>query len=93
MTKDELIDILASIEFKRWVQWQSYVHSVCEPNPDGSLTIPSHFAQMWEQRMKVPYSELPEDQKEVERKLAEKYWELLMKEFAKVEIEKGDKNK
>jgi len=39
----ELIEKLAAIEHERWAHWQSYLHSKCLKNENGSLTIPAEL--------------------------------------------------
>ena len=43
----ELIEKLSAIEHDRWAHWQSYLHSKCERNDDGSLTIPKDLVEKW----------------------------------------------
>ena len=50
-----LINNLASIEHDRWAHWQSYLHSKCKRQSDGSLVIPPDLVKRWERQMATPY--------------------------------------
>lgn len=64
---------LSSIEHERWAHWQSYMHSKCKRESDGSLTIPAELVTMWERQISTPYSELSEKEKQSDREQVEKY--------------------
>lgn len=66
--KDEFIEQLANIEHIRWVKWQKYLHSVCQENKDGSLTISENSVNRWNRQIETPYTELSEKEKESDRK-------------------------
>jgi len=63
----ELVEALAVIEHERWSHWQRYMHSKCEPQPDGSLRIPADLVQRWQRQTETPYSALTEKEKESDR--------------------------
>jgi len=66
-----VIEILASIEHERWAKWQSYLHSQCTMNDDGSLTIPSALVTRWKEQISTPYEALSAGEKESDRELIE----------------------
>lgn len=68
MPCSELIERLADVEHTRWAHWQRYLHSMCEENEDGSLTIPKDLVNRWDVQINTPYSELSEKEKESDRK-------------------------
>lgn len=70
---DSIIDELADIEHQRWAHWQRYMHSKCEPQPDGSLIVPPEFVALWERQITTPYSDLTEREKESDREQVRKY--------------------
>ena len=72
LDEEELVEILADIEHERWNGWQEYLHSKCNKNPDGSLTIPSGYVKNLERLINTPYSDLIEKEKESDREEARK---------------------
>jgi len=72
MDEEELVEILSDIEHERWNGWQEYLHSKCNKNPDGSLTIPSGYVKNLERLINTPYSDLIEKEKESDREEARK---------------------
>ncbi|MBF7684117.1 hypothetical protein I2F27_12540 [Acinetobacter sp. B5B] len=75
--KKILIEKLAAIEHERWSHWQSYLHSQCSKNDDGSLTIPSELVIRWDKQMNTDYLNLTNTEKESDREQVEKYFHLL----------------
>lgn len=69
----ELIEILSAIEHDRWAHWQSYLHSKCKKNADGSLTIPKDLVEKWNIQIETNYSNLTEKEKESDREQVMKY--------------------
>jgi hypothetical protein len=54
-----------------------YLFSVCQKNPDGSLTIPGMLVERWTRQTRTPYSQLSEKEKDSDREQADKIiWEL-----------------
>lgn len=74
---ENLFEKLASVEHQRWSDWQSYVHSICDENPNGSLTIPSFFVKQWKRQIATPYDRLEEKEKDSDRKQVERYMPLI----------------
>lgn len=66
----KLTEVLADVEHERWCKWQSYLHSVCIKNDDGSLTIPANYVEHWEYEIDTPYKNLPDKIKESDREEA-----------------------
>jgi hypothetical protein len=54
-----------------------YLFSKCTFNDDGTATIPSWAVDRWLRQMNTPYAELPEDEKDSDRKEADKFLALL----------------
>ena len=77
MGKRELYERLAAIEHERWADWQRYLHSKCERNPDGLLTIPASLVAHWERQIATPYEQLSEAEKDSDREQVDRYWHLL----------------
>lgn len=73
----KLIEKLAAIEHKRWAHWQSYLHSQCLENDDGSLTIPADLVKKWNKQIDTDYFSLTESEKDSDREQVLKYLPLL----------------
>lgn len=67
MTKEELIELLASCSHDSWVRWMQYLLSRCIKNQDGSFTIFTDFSERWAQQIATPYSDLSEQEKQSDR--------------------------
>lgn len=78
----ELIEILAAIEHDRWSHWQSYLHSKCKKNDDGSLTMPRELVEKWNTQIETNYYDLTEKEKESDREQVMKYLNYIL-EFKK----------
>jgi hypothetical protein len=77
MKGGKLYEQLAAIEHERWADWQRYLHSKCERNPDGSLTIPAGLVAHWERQIATPYAELSERERDSDREQVDRYWSLI----------------
>lgn len=77
-----LIEILSAVEHDRWAHWQSYLHSKCKQNDDGSLTIPKELVEKWNTQIETSYSDLTEKEKESDREQVMKYLHYIL-EFKK----------
>ena len=73
------IEPLADLEHRRWSSWQSYMHSLCTKNHDGTLTIPINSVNHWERQIRTDYKNLTEKEKESDRKEARKTIEVITK--------------
>lgn len=74
---NSLVEQLAAIEHERWADWQRYMHSRCQRNEDGSLTIPAASVAHWERQIATPYAELSEPEKESDREQVYRYLPLV----------------
>ncbi|MFA5993344.1 MAG: hypothetical protein WC823_00120 [Parcubacteria group bacterium] len=72
-----IFEKLADIEHQRWADWQKYLHSLCDVNPNGSLTIPSFFVNKWKKQIETPYQRLSEKEKDSDREQVQRYWNLI----------------
>ena len=72
---ERIVEEFASMEHRRWSNWQEYLHSRCTRNEDGSLTIPAVSVTRWERQIATPYSQLTEVEKESDRKEVRPYIE------------------
>jgi len=67
VTKEELIEQLADKQHAHEACWMQYLFSSCDPNPDGSLTIPCGLVDRWQKQIDTSYSDLSERKKRADR--------------------------
>ena len=77
--EDMMVETLADLEHDRWSHWQEHLHSLCEKNPDGSLTIPAKKVERWERQINTKYKDLSEKEKDSDRDEARKTVEAIKK--------------
>lgn len=82
-----LVEEMAAMEHTRWSKWQSYLHSKCIKNEDGSLTIPAGLVVHWERQISTPYSQLTEPEKEADRREVRPYIEYATQTTTRVREE------
>ena len=63
---------LADYAHDAWSGWMKYLFSKCHVNQDGSVTVPAWAVERWTRQMNTPYAELPEGEKESDRKEADR---------------------
>ena len=63
---------LASLAHEQWSGWMEYLFSKCVFNLDGTATIPKWAVERWQRQMNTIYSLLDEQEKESDRREAEK---------------------
>lgn len=61
---------LASYAHEVWIRWMKYLFSKSVENEDGSVTIPAWAVERWKRQMSTSYDDLPEGEKESDRKEA-----------------------
>lgn len=73
---------LADLCHKQWSGWMKYLFSKCETLPTLSLNgdiivIPTWAVERWKRQINTPYKDLSEEEKNSDRKEADKFIELL----------------
>ena len=58
---------LAAYAHKAWSGWMNYLFEKSTFNSDGTVTIPAWAVDRWKRQAKIPYVELPENEKESDR--------------------------
>ncbi len=75
-----MVENLAEYAHGSWSGWMEYLFSKCEPSFDSNgydaLIIPNEFLERWARQMNTPYGNLPENEKESDRKEARKILEI-----------------
>ena len=64
---------LAALSHEQWSGWMEYLFSKCKFHHDGSWTIPNWAVARWGRQMKTSYEDLSEEEKESDRKEADKF--------------------
>ena len=73
-------EALAATQHAIWAHWMIYLFGVSRLNPDGSVTIPADKAERWIRQMNTHYLDLPESERESDRRQADKVIDRLMAE-------------
>lgn len=68
---------LASLSHDQWSGWMRWLFDKSIRNPDGSWTIPPSWSARWWNQMHTPYDSLSEEEKESDRKEADRVLECL----------------
>ena len=71
MKKEELIEILATIEHQRWADWQKWCHQVYR---QGDF---EKYMERWEKQIATAYSDLSEEDKEKDRLQVKRYFHFI----------------
>jgi hypothetical protein len=77
---DGLRERLAALAHRQWSGWMSYLFGKCRMNDDATLTIPAWAVERWQRQMNTSYFDLPEEEKDSDRKEADRILYLLGKE-------------
>lgn len=87
------VEEVAAIQHDQWSGWMEYLFSKCNDNidrfslePDGQLIIPAWAVERWKRQLLTKYADLSEEEKESDRKEAERYRELF-ETHAKEQVE------
>lgn len=77
MNKIGIKERFAELCHKQWSGWMEYLFSKSVNNDDGTVLIPSWAVERWKRQMNTDYSDLSEDEKESDRREAEKIINLM----------------
>jgi len=79
MTDAALRELFANQAHASWAGWVNYLFSISTTTPDGVVVIPKKTAMRWRRQMQTHYIDLPEEEKESDRKEVDEYLALLPK--------------
>lgn len=65
-----LVERLATYAHNAWAGWMAYLFSKGTFNEDGTWTMPAWAVERWKRQMQASYRELPEEERESDRKEA-----------------------
>lgn len=73
--EDVLRETLAKAAHESWSGWMRYLfeHDETKYLPSGGLVIENELNSRWKRQMNTPYEELSEEEKESDRKEADRY--------------------
>lgn len=82
------VEEVAAIQHDQWSGWMEYLFSKCRKDPSAvdDYIIPEEFVVRWRRQMNTAYKDLPENEKDSDRKEAERYRELF-ETHAKEQVE------
>jgi len=69
----DLREKLARLCQDQWSAWMHYLFSKGIFNADGTWTMPAWAVERWQRQMAASFEDLPEDEKETDRREADKY--------------------
>ena len=69
---DDMKERFAALAHEQWSGWMRYMFEKSGWCDDGTVTIPSWAVARWRRQMTTPYEALPEDEKDSDRKEADK---------------------
>ena len=73
----KLREEVAALAHDQWSGWIQYMIGVSLPNKDGTLIISKRLVERWTRQVKTKYSDLSEDEKDSDRREADKFLKLL----------------
>jgi hypothetical protein len=75
---------LAELCHEQWSDWMEYLFSKCEEGPDaGTLIIPKWAVDRWKRQVATDYADLSKDEKDSDRREADKFLALISKKATK----------
>jgi hypothetical protein len=76
---DDVREQLADYAHEAWSGWMKYLFEKSEYLPDlGSAIIPSWAVERWTRQMNTAYADLPEHEKESDRKEADRMLAIVL---------------
>lgn len=80
MSDRDVREKAASLCHTQWSGWMKYLFSLSVQNTDGTVTIPKGLVERWQRQITTPYSKLGAEEKKSDRKEADRFIKLLLKE-------------
>lgn len=72
----EISEGIAELTHGQWSNWMKYLFSKGSFGPDGTWTMPAWAVERWDRQMNTPYSELSPEEKDSDRREADKLVEI-----------------
>lgn len=77
--ENETKETLAEYAHDAWSGWMNHLFQKSEENADGTYTIPLWAVDRWKRQLYTKYSDLPEDEKDSDRKEADRMIKIIEK--------------
>ena len=74
-----MFEKIAELEHIQWAGWMEYIFQKSVLNQDGTVTIPKWAVERWTRQMNTTYLELPDEEKQSDRKEAARVMEIIKK--------------
>jgi hypothetical protein len=74
---DELREKIAELCHDQWSGWMCYLFRFGTTNDDGTFTMDAEKVARWRRQASMRYDELPEFEKDSDRKEADKFLRLM----------------
>ena len=81
MKISEKREILADLAHERWSHWMAYLFRNSVKTRSGVVVIPSSKVERWERQARTKYFDLPENEKESDRREADRIIKALTEEL------------
>jgi hypothetical protein len=94
MSKDELREALAAYAHEAWSGWMRYMFGKCERAhgyDHEAVAIPKWAVERWTRQMNTSYADLPEEEKESDRKEADKILDIIFKTGLRTDPFEGER--
>lgn len=76
---------LAELAHEQWSGWMEYLFEKGIFNKDGTWTMPRWAVKRWTCQMKTPFSQLSNEEKDSDRKEADRFIAIIHKQRAEME--------
>ena len=73
---DDIREALAAYAHTAWSGWMKYLFEQCFLHGPGHTVITSYFVERWQRQMNTEYADLPESEKESDRKEADQMLQI-----------------
>ncbi len=67
-----LRELLAALAHEQWAGWMRHQFTKCPKDAQGQRTIPTEWVTRWQRQIDLPYADLREDERESDRKEADR---------------------
>ena len=78
-------ELLAAYAHDAWSGWMRYLFAKCERSLQQQVVIPDWAVERWTRQMTTPYADLPEEEKQSDRKEADQMLALMGLDFDDVD--------
>ena len=83
MSDNDLREELAHLAHEQWRGWMLFMFERSLVDQHGQLIVPATLLKRWQRQAGTPYDQLPEEEKESDRKEAERVLSLLQDWYEK----------